>query len=120
MSAETFTTAMFLITAVIAAGVLINAVLPVIYTAAGSFSASSHESDLRLRTDFKIVTAVVNNNYVTRVWMKNTGSEQISINDIEHSDVICGQADDFGRLPLDKSTLLSNGWSYTLSDLNAQ
>ena len=32
MSAETFTTAMFLITAVIAAGVLINAVFPVSFT----------------------------------------------------------------------------------------
>ncbi|MEN6443411.1 MAG: flagellin [Methanoregula sp.] len=119
MSAETFTTAMFLITAVIAAGVLINAVLPVIYTAAGSFSESSHESDLRLRTDFKIVTAVVNNSYVARIWMKNTGSERIPITDIERSDVICGDAGDFGRLSLTAVTPLPAGtWSYTLSDLN--
>jgi flagellar protein FlaG len=119
MSAETFTTAMFLITAVIAAGVLINAVLPVIYTAAGSFSASSHESDLRLRTDFKIVTAVVNNTLVARVWMKNTGSERIPITDIERSDVICGDPGNFGRLSLTPTTPLPDGtWSYTLSDLN--
>jgi flagellar protein FlaG len=120
MSAETFTTAMFLITAVIAAGVLINAVLPVIYTAAGSFSASSHESDLRLRTDFKIVTSVVNNSYVARIWMKNTGSERIPINDIERSDVIYGDMSNFGRMSLTTTTPLPDGtWCYTLSDLNS-
>ena len=55
MSAETFTTAMFLITAVIAAGVLVNAIFPVVYNMAGTFSSASHESDQRLRTDFKVV-----------------------------------------------------------------
>ncbi|MEI7649431.1 MAG: hypothetical protein WCJ47_06980, partial [Methanomicrobiales archaeon] len=55
MSAETITTAIFLITAVVATAVLVNAIYPVIYTTAGTFQASTHEADTRLRTDFKIV-----------------------------------------------------------------
>jgi archaeal flagellar protein FlaG len=110
---------MFLITAVIAAGVLINAVLPVIYTAAGSFSASSHESDLRLRTDFKIVLAVADTNGNVRVWMKNIGSEQIPLSDVNRSDVICGDVGNFGRLAyIPPPGLISDGlWDYQLSDL---
>jgi len=42
MSSETFTTAMFLIAAIISAGVLINAVFPVVYTLAGTIASSSH------------------------------------------------------------------------------
>ncbi len=44
MSSETFTTAMFLIAAIISAGVLINAVFPVVYTLAGTIASSSHGS----------------------------------------------------------------------------
>ncbi len=46
MSAETITTALFLITAVVASAVLINAVYPVIQTMTGTFSSSTHESDV--------------------------------------------------------------------------
>ncbi|MDO9323897.1 MAG: flagellin [Methanoregula sp.] len=99
MSAETFTTAMFLITAVIAAGVLINAVFPVVYTMAGTFQSATHESDQRLRTDFKIVTTVGNSSQsVVHVWMKNIGGQRIALADIQKSDVFCGEVGNFGRL----------------------
>ncbi len=58
MSADTFTTAIFLITAVIAAGVLISAIFPVVYQMAGTFSSAGHASDQQIRTDFKVVLAV--------------------------------------------------------------
>jgi len=121
MSSDTFTTALFLITAVIAAGVLISAIFPVVYQMSGTFSSASHESDQRLRTDFKIVLGVANTSHYARVWMKNTGSERIPLADIERSDVICGDAGDFGRLSFDDSSvpMKSNTWRYTLSDLNS-
>jgi len=97
MSAETFTTAMFLITAVIAAGVLINAVFPVVYNMAGTFSSSTHASDERLRTDFKIVTYYSSGDKA-EIWMKNIGSARIPSSDIEKSDVFCGAETDYGRL----------------------
>jgi flagellar protein FlaG len=120
MSADTFTTALFLITAVIAAGVLIGAIFPVVYQMAGTFSSAGHASDQQIRTDFKVVLAVVNRSGVAQVWMKNTGSVQIPDSDIKKSDVICGDATNFNLLSLSPSGSLSPGqWTYTLSDLNS-
>jgi flagellar protein FlaG len=119
MSSETITTALFLITAVIAASVLIAAIFPVIFQMAGTFTSASHASDQQIRTDFKIVLAVANSNQVARVWMKNTGSEQIAIADIERSDVICGDAGNFNRMSYTPSDPPSDEqWHYTLSNLN--
>ena len=106
MSAETFTTAMFLITAVIAAGVLINAVFPVVYTMASTFQSATHESDQRLRTDFKIVTmfAKAGSPNEADVWMKNIGSSRIALSDITNrSDVFAGASGNFDRVTYDGS-----------------
>jgi len=117
MSAETFTTAMFLITAVIAAGVLINAVFPVVYTMAGTFQSSTHESDQRLRTDFKIVAtfAPASNPGTADIYMKNIGSERIPVTDIERSDVFFGKVGEYGRLSYhfvnDPINLGNNQWT---------
>jgi len=123
MSAETFTTAMFLITAVIAAGVLINAIFPVVYNMAGTFQSSTHESDQRLRTDFKIVTTFGKSSTSTvQVWMKNIGSQRISLDEIRRSDVFCGEVGNFGRLNyVDVDPFInppdSTEWTEVLSDL---
>jgi archaeal flagellar protein FlaG len=122
MSAETFTTAMFLITAVIAAGVLINAVFPVVYTMAGTFQSATHESDQRLRTDFKIVTTFgKSSTSVVQVWMKNVGSQRIALSDIQKSDVFCGETGNFARLtyvPGNPNPTPNNEWTEVLSDLD--
>ncbi|PKL58875.1 MAG: flagellin [Methanomicrobiales archaeon HGW-Methanomicrobiales-5] len=97
MSAETITTAIFLITAVVATAVLVNAIYPVISTTAGTFSSSTHEADSRLRTDFKIVAAfnvtdpVKPNIYYYDIYMKNIGSQRISLGEISSGDVFCGK-----------------------------
>jgi archaeal flagellar protein FlaG len=113
MSAETFTTAMFLITAVLAAGVLINAVFPVVYNMASTFSTATHESDQRMRTDFKVVTYFADGSAKTsEIWMKNIGSARIPFADIARSDVFCGEEGKFGRLNYVSSLPLdSNEWT---------
>lgn len=125
MSAETITTALFLITAVIAAGVLINAVYPVVYNMAGTFSSTTHQSDVRIRTDFKIITTFASDSTDTaQVWMKNIGSEQISYEEIKRSDVFCGAVGNFDRLAyqyVDPPDLDSGNWTETFDygyDLN--
>jgi flagellar protein FlaG len=119
MSAETFTTALFLITAVIAGGVLINAVFPVVYTMAGTFQSSTHESDMRLRTDFKIVTTFGRSSTsVVQVWMKNVGSQNIPLVEIQKSDVFCGEVGNFGRLAYIDGNPAAGQWTEVLSDLN--
>lgn len=122
MSAETFTTAMFLITAVIAGGVLINAVFPVVYNMASTFSSATHESDQRMRTDFKIVTTLARDgspNYA-EIWIKNIGSSRIPVSDIEdRSDVFCGLVGQYERLPYnDVNPQSNNGWYADISDIS--
>jgi flagellar protein FlaG len=118
MSAETFTTALFLITAVIAAGVLINAVFPVVYTMAGTFQSSTHESDVRLRTDFKIVAAfgTAGTPDTAQVWMKNIGSQRIPLSEIQKSDVFCGEVGNFGRLSYIDGNPPPGQWTEVIRD----
>ncbi|CVK33641.1 exported protein of unknown function [Methanoculleus bourgensis] len=91
MSSEAFTTAMFLIAAIIAAGVLINAIFPVIYTLAGTISSSSHTVDERLSNDVKIVTTYASGGTKdAEIWLKNVGTARISPSDIGKADVFLG------------------------------
>lgn len=115
MSSETITTALFLITAVIAAGVLINAVYPVVYSMAGTFSSSTHESDVRMRTDFKVISAVASGS-TAQVWMKNIGSEPIAYQDIQRSDVFCGAVGSFDRLQYVDAVPTSGFWTEEFLD----
>jgi|GEM_PF-223150 hypothetical protein len=98
MSGETIANALFLITAVICAGVLIMAIYPSIYMMAGTFSSSSHTADQNIRTDFKIVLATYSSTTgnVT-VYMKNVGTAQIPLNG---SYVICADSGKLGGVPL--------------------
>jgi archaeal flagellar protein FlaG len=121
MSADTFTTAMFLITAVIAAGVLVNAIFPVVYNMAGTFSSSSHESDQRLRTDFKIIaTSASAGGHNGQVWIKNIGSTRILSADIIRSDVFTGPSGNFDMFAYTSATTLTSEgtWTAELNDLN--
>ena len=116
MSADTFTSAMFLITAVMAAGVLINAVFPVVYTMAGTFNTASHQSDERMRTDFKIISTFVSTTASPRyatVWMKNVGSMRIANTELERSDVFCGDViQGYERLTYTNNPVNSGEWGF--------
>lgn len=95
MSAETITTAIFLITAVVATAVLVNAIYPVIYTTAGTFQTSTHDADTRLRTDFKIVATFATPSFnpgIADIYIKNIGSQRISLGEISTAEVFCGSS----------------------------
>jgi flagellar protein FlaG len=101
MSSEAFTTAMFLMAAIIAAGILINAVFPVIYTLAGTIASSSHTVDERLTTDVKIVTTYASGgNKSAEIWLKNVGTSRLSMTEIQKVDIFLGGRGDFNRLSL--------------------
>ena len=102
MSSETIVTALFLIAAVVAAGVLINAIFPVISRTTETFGSVSHSADTQIRTDIKIV------NYFAKtpeaqIWLKNIGSSRISANELDNSDVFIGGVGNFTH-----STLLGH------------
>jgi len=91
-SAETIVTAIFLITAVVATAVLVSAIYPVISSTAGTFQSSAHQADVQMRTDFKIVAnfATLGNPGSVDIYMKNVGSQRISLDEIKTADVFCG------------------------------
>jgi len=118
MSAETFVNALFLITAVVAAGILITAVFPIVWNMAGTFSAASHDTDARMRTDFKIVaTYSQGSSNFSRVWIKNIGSNRIGLAEVNKSDVLIGLTTNFNRATFDQTCVLSNlEWCYIISE----
>ncbi len=113
MSSDTITTALFLIAAVVAAAVLINAMFPVIYTMSGTFTTSSREADERLRTDIKIINTYAHSGSA-QVWIKNVGTKRIAAEEINRSDVFIGAPTDFESVPKKVGSLGGNGWDYVI------
>jgi len=109
MSSETITTAIFLITAVIAAAVLANAIFPIIYTVSDTAGSTAHAADQRIRTDIKIINTFSSGGSAD-IWIKNIGSTRISTNEIAASDIFIGAPGDFERVTYDTD------WTYTILD----
>jgi flagellar protein FlaG len=99
MSSETIVTALFLISAVIAAGVLINAIFPAIYRTADTFGSVSTQAETKMRTDFRIVNTFADNTTV-KVWLKNVGSARLHVNEIDNGDIYTGNPGYFERWSL--------------------
>jgi flagellar protein FlaG len=115
MSSESFTTAIFLITAIIAAAVLVNAFFPIIYTATGTFTKSSTIADERLRTDIKIINSFASaGSQNSKIWIKNIGSARIPDTDIEGADVFIGEAGDFERIKFNADGPSGTDWNYEI------
>jgi flagellar protein FlaG len=114
MSSETIVTAIFLITAVVAAGVLASQVLPAVFTMSGTFTSSSHNLDTRIRTDISIVNTFANTNTAgyAQVWITNIGDERISRNELDGSVIFIGTPGDFETVP--KNDLSTDGWTYDI------
>jgi flagellar protein FlaG len=103
MSSESIVTALFLISAVIAAGVLISAIFPAIYRTADTFGSASHEADVQMRTDIKIVNyfcTITGEDPYAKIWLKNIGTYRMGTSEIDDSDIFFGRTDNFERLPI--------------------
>ncbi len=105
MSSETIVNALFLITAVVAAGVLISAIFPVIYRTADTFGSATHQADSQMRTDIRIVNTFASHNAVpslsyAKIWLKNVGTARIAGAELDASDIFIGSTGDFERKSL--------------------
>jgi len=113
MSSETIVTGLFLISAVIAAGVLINAIFPAIYRTADTFGSVSTQAETKIRTDFRIVNAFASDDTV-KVWVKNVGSARLHANEIDKGDLYAGNPGNFEGWALeglyDKGALENSYW----------
>jgi len=115
MSSETIVTAIFLITAVVAAGVLTSQILPAIFTMSGSVSSSTQKADQTMRTDIAIVNTFATGDQA-QVWLKNTGSSRINLADLNMSTIFIGAPDNFETVS--KNNLLpplpQGSWNYDI------
>lgn len=121
MTSETFVTAIFLITAIIAAGVLVSAIYPSVYRASETFIAGSHEMDERMRTDIAIVNTVISaGDSPAYIWIKNTGVNPVGEGLIPRFDVFMGKTGEVRRLQYTEpdGDLSAGQWTYTLHDDN--
>lgn len=116
MSSETFTTAIFLITAIVAAAILVNAFFPVIYSATSTFTESSQSTDERLRTDMKIVNAHTASDGDSKIWIKNIGLIRIADTEIASSDIYFGIPGDFEYMIYTGNTPSSGNWTFTIRE----
>ena len=117
MSSETFTTAIFLITAIVAAAILVNAFFPVIYSATSTFTESSQSTDERLRTDMKIVNAHTASDGDSKIWIKNIGLIRIADTEIASSDVYFGIPGDFEYMIFTTDVTPSSGeWTFAIRE----
>jgi flagellar protein FlaG len=108
MSSETIVTALFLIGAVVAAGVLLNAVFPVIMQTGQSFGSVSHDTDTRMRTDFSIVAIYAKSPNI-KVWMKNIGTNRLSLDEVSMADMFVSASSDVQRVSLRGAVTMSDG-----------
>jgi flagellar protein FlaG len=121
MSSETIVTAIFLITAIVAAGVLTTQIFPAIYTMSSTFTSSSQKADQQMRTDIVVVntfagTVAANE---AQIWLKNTGTSRIYMNDLNMSTLFIGAPGDFATMSKDDlqpSPPALGGWSYEILD----
>jgi flagellar protein FlaG len=114
MSSETIVTAIFLITAVVAAGILTSQIFPAIYTMSGSVSSSTKAADQSLRTNIAIVNSFsLNSTGEAQVWLKNTGSTRMMLPDLNLSSIFVGNPGNIGTVTLNDPV---NGWSYEILD----
>ena len=112
MSADTFVSALLIITGVVAAGILINAVYPVIWSSASTFSSSAHDTDTRMRTDFKIVNTYAKAGSANaQIFMKNIGSTSLGSSEIQTADVYVVTAN---ALVNPSYGVTAPNWSYSL------
>ena len=119
MSSETIVTAILLITAIVAAGVLTSTIFPAIYTVSSTVSSSSQKADQQMRTDMVIVNTFADTSNGAQVWLKNTGASRISMNDLNMSIIFIGGPNDFETMSKDdlqSSPPALGGWSYEILD----
>jgi flagellar protein FlaG len=119
MSSETIVTAILLIAAIVAAGVLTSTIFPAIYTVSSTVSTSSQKADQQMRTDMVVVNTFADTSNEAQVWLKNTGASRISMTDLNMSTIFIGAPTDFATMSkatLQPSPPAPGGWSYEILD----
>ena len=114
MASEAISSSILLIGAVLGAVVLITAILPAIFSAGDTFGSASSAAENKMKTDFRFINTYAKDGTpdVMTLWLKNVGNTQISIYDIQKSDIFILHTDSVEQ----KSW--SSGFTYSLPTPN--
>lgn len=107
MSSETIVEGIFLIATVLAVSVLVVNVLPAALSISAGM-ASSRDAEI-MRTDFKIVCNYANDTAI-KVWMKNIGSRNVPLSELEESSAFAGNPEGFGIVPFEIVLIENRIW----------
>jgi flagellar protein FlaG len=118
MSSETITSAIFLITAVLALAILVNAFFPVMHQTASTFSDSADSVGDAIGSEIKVTYAYIysaQSQGEAYVFIKNVGSERISKRSLDSAEVFVESPNGAARVPR-ADTASSNQWQYRAYD----
>ncbi len=113
MASETFEVAIFMVTAVVAAVILVSAIFPIVNEATGTFTQTAAGADSQERTKLTIVNTYLSGNDL-KVWLKNTGTSRISVTDLKKANFFGGSETVYtiyGRVDSEPS---NNQWAYSI------
>ena len=126
MSGEAISAGILIIGAVVAAVFLVTAILPAIFTAAGTFGTVAQTTDEQMRTDFEIIRAFTPSNsgvsqadMQVTVWLKNTGQTRFDTREIIASDVFFGNDNGIVRLVHDDNPEEMVSFSFSIEGSNS-
>lgn len=116
MSGETISAAILTIASVICATAFVAAVYPPILGASAPVIRTVDNLGDRITTDIKIIhEAYDSEENETYIWIKNVGTQQLSGNVIENSDIFFGEEGNFIRLAYNESGG-SHNWNYIIEN----
>lgn len=113
MSKEVITSAILVIVSVIAAVAFVNAILPSVYGLSESYSSVAQSMEDQFKTDIDIIFVYSDGNNIY-VWIKNVGSSNIPLSQLEYSDVFIMSSSDYCNPGFE--SVSNPSWSYTLAN----
>lgn len=113
MASETFEVAIFIVTAVVAAAILVSAVFPIVNEATGTFTQTAADADSKERTKLTIVNTYLSGSDL-KVWLKNTGTGRISVADLNKANFFGGSETVYTIYSRVNSAPSDNQWSYSI------
>ena len=114
MSKEAISTILLTIASISIVVMLINGAFPAMSRTTYAYDSYSKRLEEKIKTDIKIIHEMNESMTVEDVWIKNVGTGELLVAQIEDLDLFFGPSTNFQRIPFNNST--SPSWSYVLEN----
>jgi flagellar protein FlaG len=113
MSKEVITTAILVMVSVIGAVAFVNAILPSVYSLSGSYSSVAQSMEDQFKSDIDIIFIYPDGNNIY-VWVKNVGSSNIPLSQLEYSDIFIMSSSDYCNPGFESAS--NPSWDFILAN----